>query len=276
MAMMQAANRLQKALKKGGPTFGAWQMLPGSSHSRTLARSGVEWICIDTEHGNVDDGQMHEAVGTISSCNISPVVRIAANEPWMVKRALDAGAHGVVVPLLYTADDARRLVSSAKFPPQGTRGFGSPFPMASFGNPGPTASEYLQEANDALVTVVQIETKEALENVDEIAGVPGVDVLLVGPFDLGNNIGFPILDGAMAPELHDAIARVLGAAARAGKRTGIYCTSGQQGRTYAEMGFNMVSVAADMIAIPAYFASALAAAKGESGGGAKMTGPYGR
>ena len=108
---------------------------------------------------------MHEAVAAIAASGVSPVVRIPANEPWMVKRALDSGAHGIIVPLLYTAEDARKLVASAKFPPQGNRGYGSPFPMGPFGNP--TSSDYLQQANDALVTVVQIETKEALQNVRE-------------------------------------------------------------------------------------------------------------
>ncbi|XTI88852.1 2,4-dihydroxyhept-2-ene-1,7-dioic acid aldolase-like protein [Cenococcum geophilum] len=82
-------------------------MFPGTSHSRAIARSGVNWICVDTKHGNVD------AVAAIASCGASPAVRIAASEAWIVKRALDAGAHGICVPLLYTADDARRLVSSA-------------------------------------------------------------------------------------------------------------------------------------------------------------------
>ncbi|KAL7772138.1 hypothetical protein CFE70_002091 [Pyrenophora teres f. teres 0-1] len=97
-------------------------MLPGTNHSRAIARSGVDWICVDTEHGNINDSQMHEAVTAIAHAGVSPLVRIAANEAWMVKRALDAGAHGVVVPLIYTVDDAKRLVSSTKFPPQGTRG----------------------------------------------------------------------------------------------------------------------------------------------------------
>lgn len=157
--------------------------------------------------------------------------------------------------------------------------------MGKFSNQ--TTSEYLQQANDALVTIVQIETKEALENVDAIARVPGVDVLLVGPFDLGNNIGHPIID-TMHDELKEAIGRIHKAAVDNGKRTGIYCTSGDQAREYADKGFHMISVAADMIAIPAYFGAALSSAKGSIahsamnmakgaiGGAAKMTGPYGR
>jgi len=97
--------------------------------------------------------------------------------------ALDAGAHGVLVPLLYTVEDAKKLVISAKFPPQGQRGFGSPFPMPSFHH-SLSSADYLQQANDALLTIVQIETKEGLENVEEIANVPGIDVLFVGPFGI--------------------------------------------------------------------------------------------
>src|SRR5579871_776797 len=126
---MQSCSRLYNALKAGGPTFGGWQMLPGSNHSRAIAQSGVDWICVDGEHGNIADNQMHEAVAAIAACGVSPIVRIPANEAWMVKRALDSGAHGICVPLLYTADDARSLVQSTKFPPRGYRGFGSPFPM---------------------------------------------------------------------------------------------------------------------------------------------------
>ncbi|KAF9640119.1 hypothetical protein BFW01_g11925 [Lasiodiplodia theobromae] len=192
----------------------------------------------------------------------------------MVKRALDAGAHGVIVPLLHTADDARKLVSAAKFPPQGTRGFGSPFPMAKFSNQ--TTAEYLLQANEALVTIAQIETKEALANVNEIAAVPGVDVLLIGPFDLGNNIGHPILDGTMHDDLKAAIERIHKAAVDNGKRTGIYCTSGEQSYEYAQKGFHMISISADMMAIPNYFNSVLSTARGEGVTAPKVTGPYGR
>jgi hypothetical protein len=138
MNTLQESSRIYRAFKKGGPTFGGWQvrnypmsinqrhtdthqlqMLPGTNHARAIARSGVDWICVDCEHGNINDSQMHEAVTAIAHAGVSPLVRIAANEAWMVKRALDCGAHGVIVPLIYTVDDAKHLVSSAKFPPQG-------------------------------------------------------------------------------------------------------------------------------------------------------------
>lgn len=101
---------------------------------------------------------MHDAVTAVAACSVSPIVRIADNQPFLVKRALDSGAHGIMVPLLKTVADAQRLASAAKFPPLGTRGFGSPFAQMHW--PGiKTGVEYLQQANAALLTIVQIETK---------------------------------------------------------------------------------------------------------------------
>ncbi|GFF86078.1 4-hydroxy-2-oxo-heptane-1,7-dioate aldolase [Aspergillus udagawae] len=269
MQTIQAANRLQRALRtERGLSFGAWQMLPGANHARFMARTGYDWICVDTEHGNIADWQMHEAVAAIAATGVSPIVRIAANEGWMVKRALDAGAHGIVVPLLYTADDARRLVESAKFPPVGRRGFGSPFAMGSIG--GVSSVEYLQGANDALLTIVQIETKEALENVEEIAKVPGIDVLFIGPWDLGNNIGRPVM-GAFHEDLEAAIERIRKAAVDNGKRAGIYCVGGAAAKKYADQGFHMISVVADAVALPTFLADALETAKGSKSDAAVPT-----
>lgn len=205
------------------------------------------------------DSQMHEAVTAIAATGVSPLVRIPANEPWMVKRALDSGAHGLVVPLIYSVDDAKRLVSSAKFPPWGSRGFGSPFSTQTFSNDD--LATYLQKANDALLTIVQIETKAALDCVQEIAAVPGVDCLLIGPFDLGNNIGRPIL-GDMHPELQDAIRSIKDAAHAEGKKVGIYCTSAEHAKRCADAGFDIISIANDRGALVDYFSQTLAVASG--------------
>ena len=216
---------------------------------------------------------MHESVHAVASTGVSPIVRIPANEGWMVKRALDAGAHGIIVPLLYTVEDAKKLVEASKFPPKGRRGFGSPFSMGAFDNSGNLSGfDYMNAANENLLNIVQIETKEAFENVgglantiepegecmaqvEEIAKVDGIDgktvsvmptkltskVLFIGPWDLGNNLGYPV-QGDFAPELKEAIARILKAAQDAGKKSGIYCPSGEFARRYADQGFQMVSL----------------------------------
>jgi len=166
------------------------------------------------------------------------------------------------------------VVKAAKFPPQGQRGFGSPFSPGVFSS-SLTAGEYLVQANSALLTIVQIETADALANVDAIAAVPGVDILFVGPFDLGNAIGHPVTGSEMHPELLTAIGKVLAAAKKAGKKSGIYTPYGDQARVVAEMGFDMVNVSADMVALVTFLGGEVAKAKG-AGSGLKATGPYGK
>jgi len=135
--------------------------------------------------------------------------------------------------------------------------------------PIPTMTEYLQQANDSLLTMVQIETAEALEAVDEIAAVTGIDVLFIGPFDLGNNIGFPILDGVLAPQLEDAIDKIFQAAKKAGKKCGMFTTSTGQARMYAEKGYHMISIGLDVSILQASLPTRVEAVRGISGSGAK-------
>jgi 4-hydroxy-2-oxoheptanedioate aldolase len=266
---MLAANRLATTLASGAsPAVGVWQMLPGANVSRILARAGPDFVVVDCEHGNLDDKDMHDSVPAIAAAGSSPIVRMPDFQGWMVKRALDSGAHGIIVPLLRTADEARQLVQDAKFPPLGRRGYGSPFSMERFtrtpADPVPTPTEYLQQANDALLTIVQIETREALDSVDAIAAVPGIDVLFVGPFDLGNNIGHPVLDGVVPNELKVAIKTIAEAAKKAGKKVGMFSLSAEEGAAYCKMGFDMVSVAADAITLQYAMAATIQAARGST------------
>ncbi|OOO08056.1 HpcH/HpaI aldolase [Aspergillus oryzae] len=249
---MQAANLLQKSLKKGEPSFGGGQMLPGTNLTRTICRSArnLEWLLIDLEHGNISDDSMHEIVAATAACGVSPIVRVAEGQPWMIKRALDSGAHGILVPVTDTAEDARNV-----FVEQHPHG-GEVIEI--------TGMEYLQQANDSLVIAVQIETKAALENVREIAAVPSVDVLFIGPFDLSVNIGHPITNPEkMDPELVKAIQSIHDAARAAGKASGIYCDTGEQAREYSNKGFQMMSVMTDMVGMRKVFKQAFDAAKGD-------------
>lgn len=237
-------------------------MLPGANLSRTIARTpDLDWICVDTEHGNISDDGMHECVAAIAACGVSPVVRVPEGQHWMIKRALDAGAHGIMVPLVRSVEDAQNVAKFSKFPPTGTRGLGSPFSMEKF-SPEISQMQYFQEANEATIVILQIETASALEQVKDIAAVPGIDALLVGPYDLGNSIGHPVLKAEYDPELKDAISKIHEAAQAAGKYSAIYCGSGEQARSYADQGFNMVNVLNDVVALKKSFGEAFEVAMG--------------
>lgn len=195
----------------------------------------------------------------------------------------------IIIPLLRTPEEAKAIVQAAKFPPVGTRGFGSPLSMERF-SPVPSFTEYLQQANDTLLTIVQIETKEALDSVEQIAAVDGIDCLFIGPFDLGktnitsphwaatgrnihclsfsnvhviaNNIGAPIVNGVVPDKLKEAIGRILKASHDAGKKCGIFSVSGEQAKAFASQGFDMISVATDHTTLEFVMAAALSTAKG--------------
>ncbi|KAL7824208.1 Phosphoenolpyruvate/pyruvate domain-containing protein [Trichoderma gracile] len=247
-ATLRDGNKLKALFDANKPALGGWQMIPGSTISRLLAQSGVDWVVVDCEHGGMDDRAMHEAVPAIAALGVSPVVRIPGMEPWMVKRALDTGAHGVLVPLLRTVQEAKDLVQASKFPPWGKRGFGSPYSAKQFGRTISSA-DYLEQANESVLTMVQIETKEALEAVDEIAAVEGIDVLFVGPFDLGNNIGHRITAEGIPPQLEEALLKIQAAAKNAGKKSGIYTLDPQHAKTVQKQGFDMVHIVTDYMGI---------------------------
>ncbi|OJJ06565.1 hypothetical protein ASPVEDRAFT_56163 [Aspergillus versicolor CBS 583.65] len=256
---MQAANRLQQRLKAGQPAYGGWQMLPGTNLTRVLCRSAtnIDWLLVDLEHGNISDDSMHEIVAASAACGVSPIVRVAEGQHWMIKRALDSGAHGILVPTLETVEEARNVVRASKYPPMGNRGFEPLLAVEKFVEQRPhgggvrelTGREYLEQANSSLVIAVQIETKSALESVKEIANVPGIDVLFVGPFDLGVSIGHPITGGKMDETLSRAIQSVQEAAQEAGIASGIYCDSGEEAKEWASKGFLMNSAMTDMIGL---------------------------
>lgn len=172
-------------------------------------------------------------------------------------------------PFWRQCKDAKNIVRYSKLPPVGNRGLESLLAVEKFVEQHPhggsvrqlTGTEYAQQANDSLVIAVQIETKSALQHVKEIAAVPGIDVLFIGPFDLSINIGHPIAgQDHIDPELVDAIQAIHDAAQSAGKATGIYCDTGEQAREYANRGLHMMSAMTDMIGIRKVFNQAFAAA----------------
>jgi len=239
--------------------FGIWQTLPGHFYTRTLAASSphLSWICIDCEHGTVPlQGGASEVISAVNSVAIggakspSVLVRIPATGAegtgWLIKVALDAGAHGLIVPMVSSAEKAREIVLESKFPPFGKRGFGNPFTPSLWNQ---TFKEYISTANDNILLMVQIETKEAVENLEEIAGVQGIDCLFIGPFDLSLSLGYPPPNPDPHPEVEKVIARIREVSHAAGKFCAFYCNNGAQAKKRAEEGFDIINVASDVGAL---------------------------
>ena len=207
-----------------------------------LKNAGCEFVIFDMEHGGLSLEQF-KTLSIISNSNkIAPFIRIPEIKYNYIARALDLGAAGVMVPMVNTPDDAIKIVRSSKYPPQGKRGAGFGFAHDNYINQSPLS--YIEKANNSLINIIQIETKQGLENVKEIASVDGVDCLWVGHFDLTNFLGIP---GDFSSTIYlDAINEIVFAANTYKKSLGIMVNNKQELETYSKLGFNMIAVGTEM------------------------------
>ncbi|KAL4908485.1 hypothetical protein BDW74DRAFT_175169 [Aspergillus multicolor] len=207
--------RLLNALRQNKKPIMTFLGLPSFRTAQIVAQTGLDvGIIIDCEHGHISDDSMHSATAATAALGVSPLIRIRMTHSDLIKRALDAGAHGIVVPQVSTAAEARAVVLDSKFPPHGRRGQGSAFPAIAHGVDMPT---YMRTANETILICVQIESRGGVENVDEICAVPGVDMLFIGPNDLALSLLGYVPARGDEPEFVGAIERIVGAARRHGK-----------------------------------------------------------
>lgn len=205
--------------------------------------SGLDWVLIDCEHGPGGYETMAHQVRAAGVTPAAPIVRIAANDTPSFKRVLDVGAAGVMVPWIKNAEDAANAVLAMRYPPQGVRGVAGSPRAASYGL---NADEYLREANDLLLTVIQIERSEAVDDIDAIAAIDGVDVLFIGPMDLSVSLGHP--KQWDHPKQREAYRKVADAAKNAGKAAGILLAGPDQIDDMAElieMGYTFIAAGSD-------------------------------
>ncbi|MFV0278035.1 MAG: HpcH/HpaI aldolase family protein, partial [Parahaliea sp.] len=176
-------NQALQNWRSGQTSLGAWSSLPDIHLAETLARMEIDWLCFDLQHGLMDYSDLLRLLPAITGLPVTPLVRVAANQPEQIGKVLDAGAQGVIVPMVNTAEEALRAVAACRFPPDGHRSCG---PMRDAMIEG---FEYLATANQQIACIAMIETKEGLGNVEAIAAVPGLDALFVGPMDLSYGLG---------------------------------------------------------------------------------------
>lgn len=233
-------------------SFGTFFELGGRGTLEALGNTGLDHVIIDLEHGPFSDESTADYIVAAENCGLIPYVRIGSTHRPYVLRMLDLGARGIIVPDIRTIDQVRELVDAAKFPPLGHRGFcptrSSGWGVQEWAN---DVENYMKEANERTKVIPQCETKEALEHIDEIASMEGVDGIFVGPFDLSVNLGIPLqLDH---PQLAEAIDRILDACKTHGKKSFIFAGTMEDALKWARHGFDSITYELDAkVLIEAY------------------------
>jgi len=193
-------------LRAGKGAAGTWLTLASPIAAELLAHAGFDFIVVDTEHSPTDTETVVHMLQAMNGCPVSPIVRVVTNDVGLIKRALDGGAHGVIVPMVNSTEEARSVVSACRYPPQGVRSVGGTRPPLSF---GVSRNEYIEQANNEILVAVQIEHVDALAYVEEIAAVDGIHVIFVGPNDLCASMGYPPVLEPSFPDFESAMERVL-------------------------------------------------------------------
>lgn len=168
-------------------TLGSWITLGHPAIAEIMARAGFDWLVVDLEHSVISIEAAGDLIRTIDLCGVAPLVRLTSNDPNQIKRVMDAGAHGIVVPMVNTPVEAAQAVAATRYAPKGTRGVG----LARAQGYGVDFQDYLNWQSDGPVVIVQIEHKDAVDRLEEILAVPGVDGFIIGPYDLSCSMGIP-------------------------------------------------------------------------------------
>lgn len=229
-------NHVRAKLRAGEASVGCFLGLGSATVAELLSHAGFDWLMIETEHNAVDWADAQQMLMAIQATDAVGMVRIPSSDPAYIQRALDIGASGVMVPMIRTVEEAQAVVSATRYPPEGRRGFGGlRASKYSLGN-----NEYFRHANDEILVVLIIETKDAVESIDKIAAVPGVDVLMVGAFDLYLSLG---LDPMQQPQAagDEAVRRVLSAGQKFNLAVGGAYGSAADLRRKREEGFRMLA-----------------------------------
>jgi 2-keto-3-deoxy-L-rhamnonate aldolase RhmA len=197
-------------------TLGSWITLGHPSIAEIMAKAGFDWIVVDLEHSMIGLEQAGELIRTIDLCGVSPLVRLTSNDPNQIKRVMDAGAHGIVVPMVNSAEEATRAVAATRYAPQGTRGVG----LSRAQGWGVRFREYLEWQKEGPVVMVQIEHRDGVAHLEDILAVPGVDGFIIGPYDLSCSMGIP---GQFdRPEFVSALQGVLATSKRLQRPAGVH------------------------------------------------------
>lgn len=232
-------NRLRSIWQSGGAAVNGWLAIPNSFATEVMAHQGWDTLTIDLQHGVVDYQAMVTMLQAISTTPTVPVVRVPWLEPGILMKTLDAGAYGVICPMVNTADDAAKLVAWTNYAPKGTRSFG-PVRALYYGG-----ADYAAQANETVVRFAMIETAQALDNLDAILSVEGIDAVYIGPSDLSLSLGCKPTFDDVDPKAAQAIDHILARAKAHGVVAGIHNGTPEAAQARVAKGFQFVTVSSD-------------------------------
>ena len=252
-------NRFKARLKAGENQFGLWLGLPDATAAEIVAGANFDWLLIDGEHAPFDLQTILNVLRALEPYSVSPIVRPVVGDTNLIKQLLDIGAQTLLVPMVDTAEQAEQLVKAVRYPPEGIRGLGSSLARAARWNQIPG---YLKKANSEICLIVQVETVKALENLDAIAAVEGVDAVFIGPSDLSASMGY-IGDAGhpnVVAAIEDGIARITAA----GKAAGLLSMDPALSEHYIKQGATFVGVGVDTLLLANGAKQLIARFRGES------------
>jgi len=237
-------NKFKRGLASGATQYGLWLGLPDNSVAEIAAGAGFDWLLIDHEHGPYELAHVLAHLQAIAAYDVAPIVRPVDDNPALLKRLLDMGAQSFLIPMVETPAQAAAIVAALRYPPAGRRGLGTSMARAARWN---GVSDYLQRANAELCLIVQVETTTALENLDAILAVDGVDGVFIGPSDLSASMGHLGDPGHadVVAAINDGLARIIAA----GKYAGLLCLDPALVEQYRARGAHFIGVGVDAVVL---------------------------
>ena len=233
-------NRLRRLWREGGAAVNGWLAIPSGASAEAMAHQGWDSLTIDMQHGLVDYTNAVPMLQGISTTETVPLVRVPWLEPGIIMKSLDAGAYGIICPMINTREEAERFVGACRYAPDGYRSFG-PIRATLY-----AGADYQVHANATVLTFAMIETAQALENLEAIVSTPGLDGVYIGPADLALSLGHTPKFDHTEPELLEPIERIMTAAKAHGVVPGIHCGAPAYARRMIDLGFQLVTLLSDL------------------------------
>lgn len=245
---------LKEMLKRGRPTIGTWITLAHPALAEMAAKAGFDWVAVDLEHSSITLRECEDLIRAIDLAGAAPLVRLTANDPDLIKRVMDSGARGVIVPSVSTPEEAQIAVEAVYYPPRGRRGVG----LARAHGYGADFSGYRRRLEKEGVVVAMIENRQGVENAEAILSVDGIDAYFLGPYDLSASLG--VAGKTSHPKVEAAIAKVRAAGRRAGKPGGLHVVEPDAAalRKRLNQGFGFVAYSLETRVYDSHMRSALA------------------